>query len=429
MNPTVEKRRAFIINLAFYGIILAAFYLIFKTFFGVLVPFIIAAIIASFLHKPVQYIEKKTPLKRSIPSIIGVFLVFGIVATLIALGIIAAIGKLKDFFAFLSDYLKDMSTVVVTVREWLFKVTALLPDSLSATLNDKISVIADGLIKNGLSGVSTELGAIDWSSLISSGGNVIKNTLGVIPTFIVGLIVTIISSVFMTIDYDRLYGFVARQIKEDKREKISYAFNVAKTTLTKMVTAYAKIMAITFSEVTAGLFILYWCRIFEIESASYIPIIGMLTAIVDIIPVLGTGTVLIPWAVVSFILGKYYLGIGLLCMYVIIFVIRQVLEPKLVSGMVGLPPFITIAAMYIGTKTLGVLGFFILPFIVIILKEFNKKGILHWLKFAPEDEEDAIPATEENNAKKPKKLFGRKNSDKITEQEPVASVETTDKDE
>ena len=109
-------------------------------------------------------------------------------------------------------------------------------------------------------------------------------------------------------------------------------------------------------------------------------------ALIDIIPVLGTGTVLLPWAAISFISGNIRLGIGLLVMYIIILVIRQIIEPKLVAGQVGLPPIITIIAMYIGSKTIGILGFFILPFCVILLKVFNDEGIIHIFKNGKERE-------------------------------------------
>ena len=81
----------------------------------------------------------------------------------------------------------------------------------------------------------------------------------------------------------------------------------------------------------------------------------------------------------------------------VILVIRQILEPRLVAGQVGLPPIVTIIAMYIGTKTIGVLGFFILPFVVILIKELNDHGIIHLFKSAGGDAAPAadLPAAEE----------------------------------
>ena len=89
---------------------------------------------------------------------------------------------------------------------------------------------------------------------------------------------------------------------------------------------------------------------------------------------------------ISFLTGKIGMGIALLILYVVILVIRQIIEPKLVAGQVGLPPIATIIAMYVGSKTMGVLGFFILPFIVILVKVFNDAGLIRVFKDVHDDE-------------------------------------------
>ena len=158
-----------------------------------------------------------------------------------------------------------------------------------------------------------------------------------------------------------------------------------------MIKAYCLIILITTFELTVGFYILKFVGVFD---NPYIVFIAVAIAFIDIIPVLGTGTVLLPWAVISFIIGNVGLGIGLLVLYVIILVIRQIIEPKLVAGQVGLPPIATIIAMYIGSKTLGVLGFFILPFIVILVKVFNDAGLIHVFKSVHDDDDD----NEQNNS-------------------------------
>jgi predicted PurR-regulated permease PerM len=87
--------------------------------------------------------------------------------------------------------------------------------------------------------------------------------------------------------------------------------------------------------------------------------------------------VLIPWAVFNLITGNYALGFGLLIVYVIILVIRQVIEPKLVAGQLGLPPFLTLMAMYIGSQLFGFFGIFLLPLAIITIKALNDEGIIH----------------------------------------------------
>jgi predicted PurR-regulated permease PerM len=145
------------------------------------------------------------------------------------------------------------------------------------------------------------------------------------------------------------------------------------------------IMLITFSDISIGLFLL---KLLNVYSGGYILIIAILTAIVDIVPVLGTGTVVIPWAAYNLFVGNYSLAIGLFALYLIITVIRQIIEPKLVATQLGLPAFLIITSMFIGSQIFGVFGIFILPITVLTLKLLNDEGIIHILHYPKEKTEE-----------------------------------------
>jgi predicted PurR-regulated permease PerM len=151
-----------------------------------------------------------------------------------------------------------------------------------------------------------------------------------------------------------------------------------------MIKAYAIIITITFCELGLGLSILTFLKVY---SGSYIFIIAALTAIIDIIPVLGTGTVLIPWALYNLISGNYSLAVGLLVIYACITVIRQIIEPKLVAAQLGIPAFLTIVSMFIGSQIFGVIGIFILPITIVMLKLLNDEGIIHIIHKTPTETE------------------------------------------
>ena len=163
-------------------------------------------------------------------------------------------------------------------------------------------------------------------------------------------------------------------MKKETKEKIIRAKRLLFPSLGKMIKAYAIIITITFCELALGLSILKLINIYE---GGYIFIIAAITAIIDIVPVLGTGTVLIPWALYNFISGNYSLAIGLIIIYVCITVIRQVIEPKLVATQLGLPAFLTIVSMFIGSHIFGVIGIFILPITIVMLKLLDDEGILN----------------------------------------------------
>jgi len=126
-----------------------------------------------------------------------------------------------------------------------------------------------------------------------------------------------------------------------------------------------------------GLLIL---RLIGVLNTDYIFIIAFITAIVDIFPILGTGTILLPWAAYALITGNYGLAIGIVVIYIIITVLRQFIEPKMVAENLGLPPILTIFGIYIGLKLFGVLGFFIVPLVIIMIKLLNDEGVIHLWK-------------------------------------------------
>ena len=397
MDGVTQKRWSVIVSVLYYALILGAFYLIFKTFFGVLFPFIAAFLIAALLHRPVQFITRKTPLNRSVVSTVFVLLILGALGVLIFFAGSYLVDKLKSFYAFVVMKARDISSLAEQLKGWSVSAISFLPDKLRLSLTESITDFFDRIVEEGVQSVSSSAFSIDWSAILPKGVGMLRSTVGQIPSVLIGVVISIVACVFITIDFDKITAFVLRQFSDRNREKITNAKNLAKTTLSQMARAYGLIILITTTELTIGLYILKFCKIFN---SDFIVPISLLIAIIDIIPVLGTGTVLIPWAVYSFISGEIPMGIGLIILYAVILVIRQIIEPKLVAGQVGLSPIITIMAMYVGTKTLGVLGFFILPFCVILIKKFNDVGLIHLFKKEPVPAV-AVPAAQAPPAEAP----------------------------
>ena len=385
-NPTVQKRLSVLINVLYYALIISIFYLIFKTFFGLLVPFIIAFVFAALFQRPVNFLARKTPIKRSVSSTACVLLVVGVIVLLFSFLGMGVADKIKSFYDYVMARMQNIPELLTDIKVWLLGVVDRLPAVFRDRLAVNVTEFFDDIIQNGFQNLSIGSIGLDWSSLISKGGGFLKSTVGSIPSVAIGLVVSMIACAFMTADYDRIKRFILTQLSEHNSQRMRDGYRLATGTLKKMLKAYSLIIVITTCELMLGFYILKLIGIFE---SSYIPLISFVIALIDIIPVLGTGTVLIPWAVYSFINGNFPLGVGLMIVYVVILVIRQILEPRLVAGQVGLPPIVTIIAMYIGTKTIGVLGFFILPFVVILIKELNDHDIIHLFRHAP-----AEPAAE-----------------------------------
>ena len=170
---------------------------------------------------------------------------------------------------------------------------------------------------------------------------------------------------FIASDYESICSFIIRQIPEKWHLFLSDVRQYSLKTFGKYLKSYALIMAVTFCELSFALWLL--------DVNNFAPIAFIIAAF-DIIPVCGSGGVLIPWAVFSLLQGRFAFGIGMLIVYVIITIIRQIIEPKIVGDQVGLPPVVTLMAMFLGVRFMGVFGLFAFPITLVILKNLNDNG-------------------------------------------------------
>ena len=142
-------------------------------------------------------------------------------------------------------------------------------------------------------------------------------------------------------------------------------------TLWVCVRSYALIMSITFVELSILL------TFIGIEHSV---IVAFCTAIFDILPVLGTGGIMVPWAVLTAISGNWILGLKLFIVYIIVTVVRNIIEPKIVGGQLGLHPVVTLCSMFVGVQLLGAIGLFGFPIGLSLLRYLNDHGVIKVLK-------------------------------------------------
>lgn len=387
----IEKKKNFIINTVYLVILLALFYLFFKYAFGTFFPFLIAIAAAMILQKPVNFISKKTPIKRGLASVFCVlFGFFTMIAVLVLIGIWAGI-ELKGFIDYLIIQLEDIPAFIQKIQHYLANGLSFLPDSIENTITsfvgDKLSLLLDNPETPTTEGMN-----IDFSTL-STPLLSLLDTAKAIPTTLVSILVALIACCFMTSDYKTLRSIVLGFFRPETRDKIVRAKNLLIPSLGKMAKAYGKIIAITFCEISLGLGLMRLLGIFE---SNYIFIIAIIIALIDIVPVLGTGTVLIPWALISLFNGDYGMAIGLIIMYVCITVIRQIIEPKLVAAQLGIPAFLMVIAMFMGTKIFGFIGLFLLPITLVMLKLLNDEGIITLFHFNEKSTANLKPETKED---------------------------------
>jgi len=351
----IQKQKTFIIRFTYIALVLGIGYVVIKYALPFMMTFIIGLIISASLRPIIDLIEKKTKIKRSIVAII-ILLVF--YSLIVWIGIIFGI-KLIAFLEEIFDKLPRFYsyTLVPALNSGFQNTTNRFPainpylESVSASINDSI-----------------------FSFIKTASTNVLGMITGIasrIPIIIIKLLITIVSSIFFSIDYYRISGFVMRQFNEEHRKMILYIKNNIIDTIGKFIKAYALIVTITCIELSIG---------FALLGIKTPLLLGCVVAIIDILPILGSGSVLIPWAIISFIFHDTAFGVGMLILYAVITVIRQILEPKVVGNQIGLHPVITLICMFVGAQLMGVLGLFLLPISATIIRKMNDDGAIHLFK-------------------------------------------------
>ncbi|MDD6572140.1 MAG: sporulation integral membrane protein YtvI [Thermoflexaceae bacterium] len=355
----IERRKRFIVNVLYWGII-AVFVLIgIKVTEPVLVPLIIAFIIAWILHKPIDWLEQKIHIKKSVIAFLVVILAYSIIGVLLTRIVMRSFVALRDFFSDLPGfYDRTIEPALNTLFAWFENICEMIDPMIMESIEESSDKIMEYLA-DFATGISS--GAVSWIS-----GKALS-----IPSILMKTLITLVVTVFITMDFHDIVNFIYRQMPEKTKKYLVEIKNYTGGTLLKCLKSYLIIMLITFTELLIGLSIL------RIPNAL---VLAAIIAVIDILPVLGTGGILIPWAFISAITGNIRFAIGLLVLYVIILVIRNIIEPKIVGSQVGLHPVLTLASMFVGLHFFGIIGMFALPITLSVIKNLNERGMIHIFK-------------------------------------------------
>lgn len=355
----VENRKKFIINILYYTMIGIIGYLIFKYALAWLFPFILGFIIVAMLQPIIKPIKKLIRSKNERVALIILLLMYAIIASgvsILVFKLVVILGKYLQNLPEIIDYYiqPTINTFFNNIEGF---VSGFSPELLQV-LKDAESNFINILMSLG-KGVST------WSISFLTG------LLSSVPNFFITSLLTIISSFFIAIDFHRINQFILAQCSPKVKDFIFMIKDYATNTLVKILFAYAKLMSITFIELSIGFMIL------GVNNAFFL---ALLIAIFDVLPVLGTGGIMIPWMLYLVINQELTLAIGLLILYITITVFRNIIEPRIVGKQVGIHPLLMLMSMFVGVRVFGFLGLFICPITMIIIKNLNEQGKIHLYK-------------------------------------------------
>ena len=333
---TIQKKKDFLINCAYWGLVALAVWCGFEYLLPISVPFIFGIGIAFLVLK----LSKLFRCSHRIFRICLTVVIYGIMGLLLTLMCIKGVDTVTGIVRWLPEvYEYKLLPLVLLIREWFVKQVT----DLDSTLLRTLEMVAQSLIsslKNLITFLSTA--AVDLISGLATG----------IPNLILSLLAMIFSTIFVVADYERIASFASTHVPASVKKVLGKVRIYLTDTLFVVIRSYIIIMTLTFTELSLMF------TLFGIENAV---LKAAVIAILDIMPILGTGGIMIPWAIISLVLGYTKLGLELLLIYAIVTVVRNYVEPKIVGTQLGLHPIITLIAMFIGLRLFGFRGLFGLP--------------------------------------------------------------------
>lgn len=305
-------------------------------------PFLVAMVISIILERLITVLLKKIKISRKILGTILVVITYIIIATIIGLVIAGLIG--------------EMINLSTKIPEIYNRIKQEYKESYA-----KIQIFIDRT-PNKISNEIYDFGLEILSKLKDIATDVINFVISFVmfmPKLIIYIIVTFLATLFLVTDRREISKGLYKIFPTSMVIKIERVCKNSIKSLTNLLKAQGIIILVTFIELTIT---------FVILKRDYPITLALLVALVDALPILGVGIILIPWAIYSAVTGNITLGIALIIAYIIITVVRQLIEPKVVSKNIGIHPFITLLSMYIGFKLVGVLGMVLGPVMMIIYK-------------------------------------------------------------
>lgn len=349
----MERKKKFIVNVVFYALILVLVWVGFKYLVTPMMPFIIAFLVAALIQIPVRKL-KVPPKRKKAVSIISCVIFYGVLFLLAAWAGLKLLNGLENLIRRV-PYLYNTTIVPVfeTISEYLEESMDNVHPSVAQTIENSFNEMTSNL-GSYVSGFSVKV------VQILSGG------LSGIPSFVIQLVITVVATFFFAGDYDGILSFFKKFLTPKQEKLVRRAKSYVKNVLFIYLRSYTLLFLITFGELCLGLWIL---------GIPYPVLLGLGIAVFDILPVLGTGGILLPWAGILFIMKNNGLAVGILMLYLVILVVRNMLEPRIVGKQIGLHPLATLAALFLGLKLLGLVGLIAFPVALTVFFNFSKEEL------------------------------------------------------
>lgn len=342
MHDFFEENRQILSNAILILLSILFSYVFFNYIFELISPFVIGWVLSLIYEPFVRFAQSKFKLSRKIGAMLSIILLIGFFSSVVAGVVSKIIDESKLFLAELPSYISEISASFSALTEKLDSVLLILPDDIRGGLDFSASSLADML-----------------TPIIKSSGSGGVNAVKAIPNFFMIVILSLISSYFFSLDKEKVSGFVrsfmpARAVKTWGLIKENTLGALAGYFRTQLI-----LMAFTSVICIIGFIVL---------KSPYALLLALVTSAIDALPFFGSGFILWPAAAISFINGNTAYAVGYIIIYLLVQLVRQIMQPKILGTQIGLHPLLTLLSIYLGVKFIGVLGMIIGPVIAVIIK-------------------------------------------------------------
>lgn len=313
------------------------------------IPFIIAYIVSLLVEPIIKFLNKRTSFSRKANSIIVLLGISVIIIGILVWGGIKLVSETTNLLSVLNTYLDKamnfVNEITNKINIYNLNLSEEVIDVFEKSTTDFINTVAN-YIKTILSQILKYISSL--------------------PTILINVIITILATYFITSDKFYILDRMEHHLSKKMVGKLVTHTKEITSSLGKYLKAEITLSMITFMVVLTGLNIFYLIGM-EIE---YPILIALLIGFVDALPILGAGSIMIPWAIILFLNKNSSLAISIFGLYIFILVEKQLLEPKLVSNNIGIHPIFTLIAMYTSFKIIGVIGLLVRTYYPYYFKKY-----------------------------------------------------------
>lgn len=349
-----ETQLRFLLRVAYVAVLAALIWFAVRYLLVWLLPFIIALGLSALAEPVIDFCRRKMQLRRSFTAAVLTLALLGALVLLVSVLLVQLLRQGYAFLSGLPQQLEHLPQLLDALQTRFDRFCAACPEALRVRLEsflDEISTPLTSLFQH----FST------WCL------SFVTEALGKVPQLFLFCLTTVLALFFTASSYPTIMAFFRRQLQPQRLETARGVKANLFSTLGMWLRSELTLLFITFAQLLLGFFLLH---------EPYALLLAFVICLIDALPVLGSGTVLLPWAIGCFLLDRVPRGIALLALYVSVTLVRSIMEPRIMASQAGLPPLVALVALYVGFCVMGVGGMLLFPIALLFIKQLHDGGYL-----------------------------------------------------